>query len=199
MFAFGTIILFSTYLQNKSFKAFFGSLILILSFLCVHTYVNYQSLNSSRMVVFADNKSTHVNFINGKNNYVFTTDSTNIERVAKNFWLKNKLNKPQMIDNEKWFSNGFAEFYGKRFLILTDQSLNRKTTSKPLAVDYLIVGNKLKPRMAEVLRCIEPAEVIVDKSISGWYTEHIRKICSEKNIPFYSVAEKGAYVMNFTD
>ena len=33
--------------------------------------------------------------------------------------------------------------------------------------------------------------VVVDKSISPWYTENIRKACNEKSIAFYSIAEKG--------
>jgi ribosomal protein L7Ae-like RNA K-turn-binding protein len=40
--------------------------------------------------------------------------------------------------------------------------------------------------------------VIVDNTISDWYTEHVRLTCAENNIPFYTVAGKGAYVLNFT-
>jgi len=77
--------------------------------------------------------------------------------------------------------------------------MEKKAVSPPLYVDYLIIGNKLKPKINQLIENVRPGKIIVDKSISEWYTENIRQICKERNIPFYSVAEKGAYILNFTD
>jgi len=94
---------------------------------------------------------------------------------------------------------GFAFFYGKRILILQKELLRKQAINGPIAVDYLIIGNHLKPKLKQLLEIIEPGKIIVDKSISEWYTESIRRTCEERNIPFYSIAEKGAYILNFTD
>lgn len=56
----------------------------------------------------------------------------------------------------------------------------------------------MKPKMSQLLENVHPAKVIVDNTITDWYTEHVRNICTENNIAFYAVAEKGAYVLNFT-
>ncbi|MDO9152297.1 MAG: ComEC/Rec2 family competence protein [Paludibacter sp.] len=198
-FAFGTVILFSVFLNNKKFLPLAGSLVLVLAFLSVNILINYHTLNSSRFVVFADNKNTHISFIDRKNNYVFTTDSISVQRTAKNFWLSNKLNKPQKINCEQWFSSGFADFAGKRFLIMTNDCMKGKTAENLLNIDYLIIGNNLKPRIAEILECVHPKKIIVDLSVSEWYTQSIKKACNEKNISFYSVAEHGAYMLNLTE
>ena len=40
---------------------------------------------------------------------------------------------------------------------------------------------------------------IIDNSISEWYTNQVKNSCIENHIAFYSVAEKGAYILNFID
>jgi competence protein ComEC len=161
--------------------------------------VNYQTLTSKRMIVYAGRKNTHVNFINRNKNYVYSTDSTEAERIAKTFWQNQKLERPEFIQNTNWFQDGFASYEGLRVLILTEEFLTRKMTSLPLEVDYLIIGNRLKPKMEQLLDCVHPRKVIVDKSISNWYTENIKQTCKDRQIAFYSVAEQGAYVLNIKD
>jgi len=82
---------------------------------------------------------------------------------------------------------------------LTQDGLNKKTTSTPLELDYLIIGNRLKPKIEQLMECIHPRKIIVDRSISKWYCEHIRQYCRSRKIGFYSVAEQGAYILNIKD
>ena len=102
------------------------------------------------------------------------------------------------MKENSWYADGFAFFAGKRILVLNDDFVKNKTLTSPIAVDYLIIGNKMKPKMKLLLENVHPAKVIVDNTISDWYTEHVRLTCAENNIPFYTVAGKGAYVLNFT-
>ncbi len=196
--AFAAIILITVYLNNKQFKPLFLALFLILMFFGLNLYTQLQSYQTDRFIVFSDNKSTNISFIKGKSNYFISTDSASLQRVSGNFLLQNKINFSQNIISETLFNEGFVTFKGKHFLLLTDDVLKGKTSSEALKIDYLIIGNKLKPRIEQLLTCVSPSEIIVDKSISEWYTESIRNACNEKNIQFYSVTEKGAYVLNFS-
>ncbi len=111
---------------------------------------------------------------------------------------KAKSSNPVFVKENSWYADGFAFFAGKRILVLNDDFVKNKTLTSPIAVDYLIIGNKMKPKMKLLLENVHPAKVIVDNTISDWYTEHVRLTCAENNIPFYTVAGKGAYVLNFT-
>ena len=84
--------------------------------------------------------------------------------VAKNFWQKQKLLTPRYIRKPDLNSDGFIGFEGIRVLILTQEILKNKTTDKPLSIDYLIIGNKLKPKIKQILECVSPRKIIVDKS-----------------------------------
>jgi hypothetical protein len=90
-------------------------------------------------------------------------------------------------------------FATKKIAIAKNEFWTKKSLASPLSVDLLIIGNKLKPKAKYLFENIKPELVVVDKTISAWYTESIRKACAEKSIAFYSVAESGAYVYSNND
>ena len=199
--AFVLVALFcvSTYFYTKKFTPLFAGLSAILMVLLFGLQIKYETLNSKKLIVYSGQKFTHVNFIDRSQNFVYTTDSAELQRIAGSFWKSHKINKAVSLVKIPWYSNGYAYFGGKRILILNEDIWRKKAVSPPLYVDYLIIGNKLKPKINQLLENVRPGKIIVDKSISEWYTESIRQTCKERNIPFYSVAEHGAYILNFTD
>lgn len=190
---------FSAYFFYKKFSALVVGLSAVLLACVFNLQTNYQTMTSKRMIVFAGQRNTHVNFIDRNQNYVFTTDSAELERIAKSFWQNQKLEKPHYIHFNEWFSDGVSSFAGSRILLLSSDFLRRQTFSEPLKLDYLIIGRGLKPKIEQVLECLHPRKIIVDKTISDWYRQSIKRACKSRNIAFYSVAEEGAYVLNFTD
>jgi len=197
--AFVAIFCLSAYLFTKKFTTLFIGLASLLVVCLFNLQTNYQTLTSKRMIVFAGQKHTHVNFINRNSNYIFTTDSAETEKIAKTFWQNQKLNNPSYLHKNEWFTDGYAYFEGSRIMILNAELLKSQTTSTPLELDYLIIGEGLKPKIEQLLESVHPRKIIVDKSISKWYTEKIKEVCETQKIKFYSVAEDGAYILNFRD
>ena len=193
------VFCFSAYYFSRKFQPLFVGLVSLLVACLFNLQTNYETLTSKRMIVYAGQKNTHVSFINHSHNSVFTTDSVEAEKIAKTFWQNQKLDKPRYMQENEWNSDGFASFDGNKVLILTSDFLKKKTTAKPLDLDYLIVGNRLKPKIEQILDCVHPHNIIVDKSVSKWYTDNIRQVCKSRGIKFYAVAEQGAYVLNIKD
>jgi competence protein ComEC len=193
------IFCFSAYSFSKKFEPLIIGLASLLIACLFNLQTNYQTLTSRRMIVYAGQKNTHVSFINHKLNSVFTTDSLEAEKIAKTFWQNQKLDKPKYVQQSDWYSDGFASFEGNKVLIMTNEFLNKMTTSKPLDLDFLIVGNRLKPKIEQILDCVHPHNIIVDKSVSKWSTNNIRKVCKDRGIRFYAIGEQGAYVLDIKD
>jgi competence protein ComEC len=191
------IICISTYLFTRKFTPFIVGLFALLLVCMFNLQVNYQTLTSKRMIVFAGMKNTHVNFIDRNKNYVYTTDSVETERIAKSFWQNEKLDNPVYLKQSNWFANGFACFEGSKICILGKEFAKKQTTSDALELDYLIIGEGIKPKIEQILKSYHPRKIIVDKTISKWYTQSIKNACKSHNIAYYSVAEKGAYILNF--
>ncbi len=196
---FSAIIFISAYFKTKKAYLMLSASASVLIVFLISLSINFATLNSNKIIVYADNKNTHVDFIQGKSHYLFTTDSDAVNKIAGNFWINNRLDNQLNIKDEKFYSNGFVSFKGKKICILTDNSLSNKSTSKPFIIDYLIIGNGIKPKISQILECIQPRKIIVDKSISKWYSNQIKEVCKNRNIRFYSVAERGAYVLDIKD
>lgn len=197
IFAFIAIAFLSAYYYKKNFAVLTVGLVSILIVCSMYFIQKYNSLTTTKFIVFADSRIPIINFVDKGNNYVYTTDTIQSEKIAGAFWKSNLVESPEYIDETSWFNDGFASFHAKRFFILKDTILKNKTTTKPIRVDYLILSNKVKPKMEQILNCVHPTMVVADKSISKWYTTHARKVCESRGISFWSVAEKGAYVVNF--
>jgi len=196
---FVSIFCLSGYYFTKKFAPLLAGLMALL-FACIfNLQVNYKTLTTKRMIVFAGQKNTHVNFIHRNQNYVYSTDSIEITNLAKAFWQNQKLENPHFQLKNNWYSDGFAYYEGSKILILTQDFLKRKTTNSPIALDYLIIGNRIRPKIDQIMECIHPRKIIVDNTISKWYTENIRQYCRSRKIAFYSVAENGAYILNIKD
>ncbi len=191
------ILFFTSFAYNKKFAPLAIGLSLILGFFVNLAWRQYESINGSKMIIFSDNRTPIINFIDGKNNYVYTSDELKALNVGNAYWRSSLLKTPDYIQKNEWFDDGFANFKEKRILVLKDDLLRYKMTEQPLEVDYLIITNRLRPRINEILELIVPQKIIVDKSISNWYTNSIREACEENNIEFYSVAENGAYIADF--
>ncbi len=198
-FFFLAIFCLSAYFFSRKFAPLFVGLTALLITCLLNIQTNYETLTSKRIIVYAGQKNLHVSFINRDKNLVYSTDSAEIERIAKTYWQRQKLDKPVYLIKSKWFADGFACFEGNKVLILRDDFLKKKTTPKPIELDYLIIGNRLKPKIYQILDCVHPRKIIVDKSISRWYTNDIRNACKARNISFYSIAEQGAYILNIKD
>ena len=198
-FLFLAIFCLSGYYFSRKFAPLAAGLSSLLLVCLFSLQINYHTLTSRRMIVYAGQKNTHVSFINRNQNYLFTTDSIEIQRIAKAFWQHQQLDQPVYLHKNAWYKDGFASYEGFKVLILTGDMLKKKTVGTPLELDYLILGNRLKPKIEQLMECVHPRKIIVDRSISKWYSEHIRQYCLSRKIGFYAVAEQGAYIMNIKD
>lgn len=189
-----SLLLASFYFENKKFGSLSACLFCFLLFMITDMVLHFQTLQKDQIVVYADRKQTHINFISGKYHQLMTTDSVAAKLTAGRFWRSRKLYSP---DFKMLNGSCFKQFMGKRCLILQDNLLHRKQSERPLKVDLLIIGNSLKPRSEELFTCVEPELCVVDQTISTWYVEKLRESCRKRNIQFYAVSAEGAYIYNF--
>ncbi|MDR2825067.1 MAG: ComEC family competence protein [Prevotellaceae bacterium] len=181
---------------SKKFFPIIIALCCVLLVFIVNLKIKYETLNSQKVVIYSAQRNTHISFIEGNENTVFTTDSVDIQRLVQNFWDNNKLEEPAYIGENGFFSDGFIEFRKKKFYILTNDFFHRKTvTNSPLEVDYLIIGALQKPRMEQLLTCFLPKNVVICNGVSAYYTADIVNVCIAHSIPIYKIAEKGALVL----
>lgn len=195
----GAIIFLSLYFYTKKATPLLIGLscVFIVSLLSLQT--TYNTLHSEKIIVYSSSKHLHINFIDKNKNYIYSTNGDELSKIAGQYWKMNKIEMPDTSNSTNYFKNNYALLANKRIVIATKKLWKCKNTTSPLQADILIIGNKLKPKAEFLFENILPKTVIVDKTISQWYTESIRKACDEKSIAFYSIAEKGAYIYEIND
>ena len=189
-----TIFLLGYYFYSKRYFSLAAGFGCILAFFAINVFIKYETLQSQKIIVYTGNRNTHVNFIDGRKNLVYTSDYSELHKIASSFWNNKKLQKPTLINEQNSFLNGFIYFKGLRIMILEDDFSRTHTTNEKLKVDYLIIGNGLKPRIQQVLECVEPQHIVTDKTITAWYTNQIKEVCEKQKINFHSTRLSGAFV-----
>lgn len=192
-----TIFLFGYYFYSKKYFPLIAGLSCILTIFAINVHIKYETLQSQKIIVYTGNRNTHVNFIDGRENLVYTSDYGELYKIASSFWNNKKLQTPRLINEHYSFHDGYIYFNGLRIMVLEDDFSRTHTAKEPLDIDYLIIGNGLKPRIGQLLECMQPRNIITDKTITPWYTNQIKEACEERNINFHSTRLSGAFVSEF--
>lgn len=188
------IIAFTVFLLTKKYSSLMIGLGAFLLIQIISVYAYLDNDNQKQMLVYNDNKSTTVDFIEGKRNWVFSTDRIRTKQITSIFWLKNRINKTDFIEREDNPLNEFISFAGKNICVLTDADLRYKVSDEKLNLDYLIIGGGVKISFEDISNLFEVKQIIVDGTYPERFAKRMKEKCDEKDIAFYSTKESGCFM-----
>ena len=194
LFIVGTSLIVSYVIRKKANYLIAGLLSFLIIIIIAITDI-YKTKNSSQFIVYAASKGYHINCIENGRNFVISNNITETAKIAGVFWRKNYIDTPVQINTGNWISDNYIYFLKKRITICKPVHWQKTSRHTQLMTDILVVGNKSKPKTKQLFNNIQPKLVVVDASISEWYTENIRNECIKRHIEFYSIAEKGAFIL----
>jgi competence protein ComEC len=92
-------------------------------------------------------------------------------------------------------NNNYVSFGNKNILLLDStvsftQSLSRQT------IDLLVVSKNPKLYISWLNNSFIIKQVVFNGSVPAWRLKYWKKDCDSLHIPYYDVAEKGAFVMS---
>jgi competence protein ComEC len=180
------LITVAAYFQTRQYRWLIMTLSMVLAISIDTAWHDFQGMTTHEAIVMADAENTHIDFISGKQHIAITSDSTKLAELTKAFYLKNHLSSPQIKHSK------FISIKGKHFLITNDSLFRRKRTNSILNVDYLIVGNNTRLTFAQLQRFVHPRMVVIDQTISPWYSRNIQQSCDSSGIPCVDLKQHGA-------
>ncbi len=184
--SFVVIIAFTAYFSSKRFLFLAVGLSAVVLFLSDSFWRTYDGYVHHQVIVLADNQHTHVDFLLGSRHYAITSDSASLNEMEKAFYLKKRVHAP------RYLVQSFASFEGRHFLVTNDSLFRNKKTSRRIKVDYLIVGNKTRITFERLCRFVDPQNVIIDQTISPWYSRNIQQSCDSLGIVCIDMKKTGA-------
>jgi competence protein ComEC len=203
----GTVLLyfificFSAYFIKRNKSILRIAFVATFVFVSMNAYSKWKTFNQRKIIVYNISKHRAIDFIRG-NEYHFVGDSD----LTENSLLANYNIKPSRIalmpDNNSDFRNflhvreSFYQFYNKKILI-ADSAFNYYPLRKKINLDYIIISKNPQLAVSDLFKNFNCKNYVFDASNSWWKIEQWKKECEELHLHFHSVAEQGAFVINF--
>ncbi|HKZ65931.1 MAG TPA: ComEC/Rec2 family competence protein, partial [Chitinophagaceae bacterium] len=174
-------------------------LVALLSFFIFRDFSFWQKSKQQKIIVYNVPQHQAIDFINGRH-FFFTGDPDLQENdFAQNFHLKpsrilQRIGPPDSLNYLQRDKNYVS--FGNKNILLLDSSVSFSQSSTRKTVDLLIISKKPKLYISQLNKSFSINQIVFDGSVPGWKLKQWKKDCDSLCIPYYDVAEKGAFVMN---
>jgi competence protein ComEC len=165
----------------------------------VRLHSTHRMNNRQKIIVYNIPSYQAIDFIDGKN-YFFKGDSILVEDgFLQNFHLHPSRVLQSIVKKDSlpslFYEGIFFQFTTMRIIII-EKPLPKINYRKKIITDIIIISKNPAISMDDVNAIFSCKQIIFDASnrarqISGWITD-----CNTLRIPYYSVPDKGAFVMN---
>jgi len=193
------IIGLSVWLLRMTKKACIGALAGLLIFGIARIHTSLLASQQQKIIVYNIPYHQAIDFIDGKN-YVFRGDSVLLEEnFLQNFHLrpsrtaqriKKRDSLPSLFCNDLYF-----QFHTKSIVIIEGR-LPKVSRRPKIQIDLIIISGNPVISMHEIDNIFTCKQIIFDASNSHWKISNWISDCKALRIPYYSIPEKGAFVMN---
>lgn len=198
------ILTFGFLLQTRKIRWTIYSLSFIILLASISFFHHFQSAHQKQVVIYSISNASAIDFINGQTvtnlqsenlnakNYEFAAQShhwkLNIETIDSTA-IDENLNQPFLKKQAN-----LIQFHDKTFLIVNK---NIEPTTEKIQVDYLIVLNNPKIKIANLNNAFTFKKIIFDASNKFWQIEKWKLECVDLGIDYQDVRGNFAFVLDF--
>ncbi len=180
----------TTFLINKEKRGLATGLATAVLLLLSFCHSEWARLHQHRLVVYNAGKANHIDQIMGGRFTVISTDTANSKKISYAV-------KPAHINWRAWQQDSTAE---RELFSIGDKTvliLNRDMiTDDHFPVDYLVINYTGKPDLQQLQKTFTPSAIIVGNNYSSREQEKLASEFRNKGVNIYSIAERGAFVLN---
>jgi competence protein ComEC len=193
-------------LENKKWIFVLGGSLLI--FLLIYTDIQYNQMNTGKIVVYNVPGHSAIDLIHRKS-CLFIGDSLILqdEKKIRFQMAPNRLhsgitqinsidisNDEVFISHQVIKSSSFIEFLSNRMVII-DEKWNGFHAGNKLPCRLVVFTGKTKVNPADVFAQLDMEQVVIAGSVPIYQTDRIRQSCTDHNIPCHPVKDLGAYLL----
>lgn len=201
-----TLLLYSVvcctafWLLNKNKNALRLSLFSLLAFTFLNAFNKWNIIHQQKIIVYNVPQHKAIDFVNGSD-YKFIGDSVLlVDGMLQNFHIKpgrialqlNNNNQAllSLIKKEKFF------YFLDKTLLILDSSIAYEPQQQKVNIDVIVISKNPKIYISQLAKVFNCRQYVFDASNSLWKIEQWKKDCQQLHLPFYSVPEKGAFIMD---
>jgi competence protein ComEC len=200
---YGIVLAVSAWMINKTRKMLFIALFLLMLFVALHDLQAWQIKNQQKIVVYNIPKHQAIDFIDGENCYFAGDSSLIADPVLRGFTLDPARRSFQTAHHSSSLRSlrrvgPFYRFHKKTFMVI-NQPLIFEPPSRKIPVDLVVISANARIKLSVLAAVFDCGIYVFDASNTLWKIEKWQKECEELHLRSYSVAERGAFVLDLKD
>ncbi|MFK7807931.1 MAG: ComEC/Rec2 family competence protein [Saprospiraceae bacterium] len=169
-------------------------------------FTNIQQQDQTTIVFYHSPKNTLVDFVSGNSVITLHNESLSAKKekqAAENY--RSSINSDKVVtlllESNNACSNGplkyqqpFVQFYDTRIAFI--DVINFQLPNTPIEIDYLFLHNKAKYSIEELKQHFNFKNLVIGTTNYKKQTEQWITTCQKENIPYHSIYEKGALLVD---
>jgi competence protein ComEC len=175
------------------------SLVVLFGFILNSGYEKWRSFSSQKLIIYNVAQHQAIDFISG-NNFRFIGDSLIHEKGTLQDYLLKPARIALRLDNEThnipglYQQDKFFLFHNKKLLLIDSQVVFEPIHTK-ISIDYIILSKNPVVSIPNLFQTFDCKQFIIDASNSLWKIGKWKKDFERLHLPFYSVPEQGAFII----
>jgi competence protein ComEC len=210
------ILLLLLLLEYRRTKLVFPLLLCIILFFSDSLLNNIKQISQRDFVIYNLRNTSVINFIDARDNIIFTGIESNIakgdDRVFAKYKLQRGLEKEKVvflehlkpdyilrnivsIDNPHIFIKyGLVKFYNLRMAIVGNDLPYPRNPSQKIDVDYIVITGYRGYSAKYIFENFNFKTVIIDSSVADYYADELMEQISSEGFDVFNVKKSGAFI-----
>ncbi len=182
--------------QKHFFKLF---LFCSLLFFFNYAFAEIKALQQHQLIIYNHAHQLAIDYLS-KNKYQFLGDKSIekdekiISNVLKPSRIYHRANEPLETNKQFNFYKNIISIHNKRIMVI-DSARCFVPIKHKINIDVLVVSKSPRLNFHEILCAIQPKIIVFDASNNLWKITKWKKECEALNLRYFSIKDKGAFVM----
>jgi competence protein ComEC len=172
----------------------------LLLFAGVWAYGKIILAKQKKIIVYNVSRHTAIDFVSNNKYWFYGDNEFKVDGALQNFNLKParvSMQVEQSKDTLNTLTNSgrLWQFYNKKIIVI-DSTVQFESIITKLKIDILLICNKPKINISEIVSAITPTIIVFDASNSLWKIAQWKKECEVLHLQYFITGEQGAFVMD---
>jgi competence protein ComEC len=194
-------------IQHRKLRGFFAPLSILMLLSGLYAFSTIEHIKQKRIVIYHLYKNSLIDFMDGTTCFSFTKKENMLaytqpalKYASDNHRIQLQINKIRIYDFRDalktpflTYNDGLCQFGSYRLAILDDLPL----TPILLPLDAVVIRNNPRLKIEDLYQKVQTKLIIFDASNSRYHVDKWKSVCINLKIPFYDIAQSGAWEINF--
>lgn len=195
VFLYGFLAAVGYWLLEQNKKAIWMLLGCAIGFIMLRSFSFYEAYHQKKMIVYNVPRRQAIDLVEGRT-YRFIGDKDLVEDdFIRNFHLQPSriAHRTTATKDDVCIAKNF--YFGHKKIMIIDSAVKFLPAVNKKNVDIVVLSKNPTLYISQLANAFAVKEIVMDGSVPFWKKKLWKKDCDSLHLPYYDVADKGAFVM----